>query len=187
MKTKDEILKIKASLLYILNKFPDGVDFIKLFKIMYFAQKEHLVKYGRGIIGDSFYALKHGPVPSFTYKAIQVSQGKIKESLDLNEIAEAIIVNDDKVFTTVMADQDELSISDMKCIDNEINKYRALNSYDLSNLSHDEAWNEAYTRAQYDPEKNKMTLIDIAKAGNANADIINKIRESEQIKRVFAY
>ena len=128
---------------------------------MYFAQKEHLIKYGRGIVDDSFYALKHGPVPSFTYKAIQVNQGKVKATDDLNEIAMAIILSDDKVFAKIDADKDKLPVSDMKCMDNAIKKYKDLDSYTLSDISHDIAWKEAYRRSQDDPEKNKITLIDI--------------------------
>ena len=187
MKTKDEIDKIKASVLYILAQFPDGIDFIKLFKIMYFAEKEHLINYGRSITRDSFHALKHGPVPSFTYKAIQVKQGKMKETSDLNEIAAAIIISEDKIYAKLNADRDELSISDVRCLDNAINECRNPDSYALSDLSHsDAAWKEAYSRSQDDPEKNKITLIDMARSGNAPKDIINKIRESEQIKMAFA-
>jgi hypothetical protein len=36
-------------------------------KVLYFADKEHLEKYGRFICGDSCYAMKHGPVPSQIY------------------------------------------------------------------------------------------------------------------------
>jgi uncharacterized phage-associated protein len=186
MKTIDEIEKIKATILHILAHFPDGVDFIKLFKIMYFAQQEHLVKYGRAIIGDSFYALKHGPVPSFTYKAIQANQGKVKVTDDLNEIAMVIFLSDNKISTKIDADKDELSVSDLKCLNNAIEKCKDIDSYALSDISHDIAWEEAYTRSLDDPEKNKMTLIDIANAGNAPVDVINKIRESEQIKMAFS-
>jgi len=186
MKTKDEIDKIKATILHILAHFPDGVDFIKLFKIMYFAQKEHLVKYGRAIIGDSFYALKHGPVPSFTYKAIQVNQGKIKATDDLNEIAMVISLSNNKISAKIDADKDELSVSDIKCLDHAIEKCKDIDSYSLSDISHDIAWKEAYTRSLDDPEKDKMTLIDIATAGNASVDMINKIRESERIKMAFS-
>ena len=54
MKTKEQILKIKAVVLYILKQLPQGVDYIHLFKIMYFAQQEHLVKYigGRYLCGS---------------------------------------------------------------------------------------------------------------------------------------
>ena len=33
MKTIDQILKIKAVVLYILKAFPEGVDYIHLFKV----------------------------------------------------------------------------------------------------------------------------------------------------------
>ena len=72
MKTRNEILKMRAVVLYVLQTFQEGVDYIKLFKILYFAQKEHLVKYGRGVIDDTFHALQYGPVPSFIYKSFQM-------------------------------------------------------------------------------------------------------------------
>lgn len=67
MKTPNQIEKIKAVILYIMQNFPAGVDYIKLFKILYFAQRDHLAKYGKVIVDDSFRALKHGPVPTYTY------------------------------------------------------------------------------------------------------------------------
>ncbi|GHT47367.1 hypothetical protein AGMMS49965_25390 [Bacteroidia bacterium] len=186
MKTRDEILKIKATLLYILAKFPEGLDFIKLFKIMYFAQQEHLVKYARGVVDDSFYALRHGPVPSFTYKAIQIGQGKIeKTSSDMDVIIAAIVINNDKLSANAVADMEYLSISDVKCLDSAVSRCKDVDSYALSDLSHDKAWKKAIKRAQDDPEKNRMTLIDIAKAGKANRDVIATIREHEIIMRAF--
>jgi uncharacterized phage-associated protein len=37
---------------------------LKAAKLLYFADKEHLIRYGRPIIGDVYYALKLGPLPS---------------------------------------------------------------------------------------------------------------------------
>ena len=51
MKTIDQILKIKAVVLYILKAFPEGVDYIHLFKVMYFAQQNKLKEYGFCQIG----------------------------------------------------------------------------------------------------------------------------------------
>ena len=76
MKNSTQIAKIKAVLLYVMQSFPEGVDYIKLIKILYFAQQEHLVKYGKVIVDESFRAVKHGPVPTFTYKALQIAEGK---------------------------------------------------------------------------------------------------------------
>ena len=46
MKTKDQISKIKAVVAYILKKVPQGLDYIHLFKIMYFVQQEYLIVWG---------------------------------------------------------------------------------------------------------------------------------------------
>jgi len=37
---------------------------LKAAKLLYFADKEHLLRYGRPIIGDTYYALNLGPLPS---------------------------------------------------------------------------------------------------------------------------
>ena len=39
-------------MLYILKAFPEGVDYIHLFKVMYFAQQNQLKEYGLPIIYD---------------------------------------------------------------------------------------------------------------------------------------
>lgn len=184
MKSQDEILKMRAAVLYVLQAFKDGVDYIKLFKILYFAQKEHLVKYGRGVIGDTFHALKYGPVPSFIYKSLQMSEGRLDKEPDFDAFcADIQVTGDSIVFSKETPDMDELSVSDVKCLDKSIKKYKDMDSYRLSGRSHDAAWKEAYTRAQDDPEKDRMTLIDIAKAGHAKPGVIEYIKENIQIDK----
>ena len=68
MKEIEEINKIKAVVEYILQQMDEAVDYIHLFKVMYFAQEEHLAIYGAPMMYDTFVARKHGPVPSLTYK-----------------------------------------------------------------------------------------------------------------------
>lgn len=130
MKTPQQIAKIKAVLLYIMQNFRDGVDYIKLFKILYFAQQDHLVRYGKVIVDDSFRALKHGPVPTYTYKALQIAEGKPLEG-DFDEFLSNISVKDKKVYTTALPDMDYISGANMKCLDAAIAKYRDTDPYDL--------------------------------------------------------
>lgn len=184
MKTKYQYLKIKATLLYILKSFPDGVDYIKLFKILYFAQQDHLVRYGNAIVEDSFKAIKHGPVPTYTYKALQVAEGKALDG-DFSEFLTGFRVEKSIVFSEIEPDMDELSTSNIKCIDSSIHKCKDIPSYDLSGLSHDKAWKEAFSRAQEDPEKDFMSIIDIAKAGKAKKEMIEYIREQQVLKKAF--
>ena len=108
MKTIIQIAKIKAVLLYIMQSFPKGVDYIKLFKILYFAQQDHLVKYGKVLVEDSFRALKHGPVPTYTYKALQIAEGKPLEG-NFDDFLTGIEVRDKKVYTSAKPDMDYIS------------------------------------------------------------------------------
>ena len=70
--TIDEMLKLKAVVLYVINKC-DEIDYFHLFKILYFADRAHYAKYGRRIIQDTFCALPKGPVPSVLFDAIKVA------------------------------------------------------------------------------------------------------------------
>lgn len=185
MKTAQEILKIKAALLYILKSFPDGVDFIKLFKILYFAQRNHLAKYGRGIVNDTFYALKYGPVPSFSYKAMQVVDGRIEDE-SFSEFTTGFDVNKGIVRGTDNPDLDELSVSDISYLDKSIRDHKDIDPYDLSELSHDEAWMKAKERIQDDPEKDIISIIDIARSGKANDGMIEYIRDKHFVQRFVA-
>ena len=82
MKTFIQITKIKTVLLYIMQSFPKGVECEKLFKILYFAQQDYLVKYGKVLIEDSYMALKYGPVPTYIYRVLQaVKKSQQKKAL----------------------------------------------------------------------------------------------------------
>ena len=45
----------------------------KLAKLVYFADKEHMLDYGRPITGDRYMAMEYGPVPSFIYDLVKDS------------------------------------------------------------------------------------------------------------------
>ena len=185
MKTVIQIKKIKAVLLYIMQSFPQGVDYIKLFMLLYFAQHDHLVKYGKVLGEDSFRALRHGPVPPYTYKALQIAEGKPLEG-DFDEFLSGMEVRDKKVYTSVKPDMDYISGADKRCLDAAIAKYKDTDPYDLSDLSHDSAWEEAMTRIQDDPQKNFITIIDIARAGKATKEMVDYIREKQIVKNALS-
>jgi len=189
MSKADDILKIKATLLYIANKFDKGVDYIKLFKLLYLAQKEHLRLYGRPIVNDDFYALKAGPAPSIMYNMCKLSEGTDnyvpdEDKQDLKDVLESIKVTSKKsnhgiikfVHALETSDLDELSTSDIECIDLIYRKYGTFTSSRLSDISHDSAW-----KKNWDPEtesSSKMRLIDIAEAGDVDHNMLQYINEN---------
>ena len=185
MKTPEQIEKIKAVILYIMQSFSDGVDYIKLFKILYFAQRDHLARYGKVIVDDSFRALKHGPVPTYTYKGLQIAEGKPLAG-DFENFLKNFEVREKKVYAMSTPNMDYISGADKRSLDESIEKYKDIDPYDLSDLSHDSAWQEAIQRMQDDPQKNFITIIDMARAGNASKEMVDYIREKQILKNALA-
>lgn len=183
MKTIDQILKIRATVLYVLNAFPDGVDYIKLFKILYFAQRQHLVEYGRTIFDDTFQARQFGPVSGFIRKGLKLKELSKSLSPDFELFGNGIniVINPEhqRIKSTQQADMDELSISEIKCLDRYITEFKDMKSSDISEISHeDSAWIKAYERSKKDPQMRSMTILEIAEAGGANQNTLAYIKEN---------
>lgn len=190
MKTTDQILKIRATVLYILNAFPKGIDYIKLFKILYFAQREHLVTYGRTIIDDTFQARQFGPVSSFARKALKLIECSQDLTDDFKLFGEGIDIDIHSKYqlirSTVQPDMDELSISETKCLDKFIEKFKGMKSEDISALSHeDSAWKCAYERWKKDPQQWNMSILEIAEAGGANPNTLAYIKENLELDQAY--
>lgn len=185
MKTIYQINKIKAVVLYILQHFKDGVDYIKLFKIMYFAQREYLANYGLTIVKDTFKARQLGPVPSLTYKIVKMAENEEKTT-DLDDFISSIHVDENqKVYTDKAPDMDYLAEAEKEEIDKTIAKYKDLDSLKLSELSHDSAYDAVCKRMKDDPQQDVLTLIDIARAGGASDAMIDYIREGQIIREAL--
>ncbi len=189
MKSKESINEIKATVIYILKSFPEGIDWVKLFKLMYFAQQKHLVLYGRGIVNEKFHAHERGPVPGYTFEAIYSIDSSKKELFA--EFLEGInVVKVGKgcrtITTNLEPDMDEFSGSDIEVIDEIIELYKDKSPEELSDLSHkDSAWIKAFGIKKEDPQRDFMSDIDIAKAGDASDELIEYIKELNLVKNAL--
>lgn len=189
MKSQEQINKIQAVVLYILQYFQDGVDYIKLFKIMYFAQREYLSTYGLTLMEDTFKARQFGPVPALTYKVIKIAEDKddVRNiNIDLQDFVSSIRVRDNqKVSATVKPDMDYIADMEKEELDNTIAKYKDMDSKALSELSHDKAYQQVCNRMKDDPQQDILTLIDIARAGGASEDMVDYIRQTQLIREAL--
>lgn len=174
--------KIVEVVLYILNK-TGGIDFYHLFKILYFAERDHLAKWGDKIISDDFYALKYGPVPTRLYDAVKhqnTSDSKLSDRLW--QVAE--FAGDDApnvLLPKRKADTDYISLSEISALDNSINKYSTKLFEELKRISHDEVWEKAFKDGH-----NIISPLDMAKASGATDATINYIKEQISIDKALS-
>ncbi|SDD50025.1 Uncharacterized phage-associated protein [Dyadobacter soli] len=152
-------------LLYILRKLGGRSDIHKLFKILYFAEQKHLVRYGAAISQDHYHAMKNGPVPSIAYDIYKsVKEGEVKYA--------SYFLPMDRFSIEGIADPDHdfLSESEMKCIDESIQENKNLSFNALTDKSHDEAWNDT-------PRDKEISPIAIARAGGADSHMVKYIED----------
>ena len=138
--------KAVNTVLYIVQKL-ESPSFHTLFKIIYFADKYHLEEYGRLIFGDEYIAMKHGPVPSNVYdilKAISPYHQTYRHEYIAKEFGDALLVKDNHFINALKdCDLEVFSPSDTKCLDKAINEYGSMSFDELTEISHDRAWEEA--------------------------------------------
>ena len=119
-------------ILYIAEQCPDKYH---LLKILYFADKDHLAKYGRFICGDAYIAMGLGPVPSGTYDLVK--QGGLVSYLRTAEHRSVpFTVSPRTVIPLRQPDLEWLSKSDIECLDIAIAKYKDLPVTKLKYISH---------------------------------------------------
>ncbi len=123
-------------LLYIVKTVPDTY---RALKVLYLADKKHLAEYGRLICGDSYVAMKLGPVPSGAYDIVKHVRGDGFCWTDV-PITEAFTVQNYDIVPLREPALELLSESDIECLDAAIEEFGHLSFGELKDLSHDTAW-----------------------------------------------
>lgn len=152
-------------LLYILKKLGGRSDIHKLFKILYFAEQKHLVRYGATISQDHYHAMKNGPVPSIAYDIYKsVKDGGVTYAPYFSAVERFSIAGIGE------PDLDFLSESEMKCIDESVQENKSLSFNDLTDKSHDGAWKQTGRDKEISP-------VAIARAGGADNHMVKYIED----------
>jgi hypothetical protein len=174
--------KLVEVVLCILNK-TSGVDIYPLFKIMYFAEREHLATYGRSITADEYHALPYGPVPTHLYNAVKA---KGKGAHDLARLLwKAVDVAGDDAPNVLLpkraVDACYISASDEGALNKSVDENARQLFGDLKNLSHDEAYEIA-------SKKRRKVILppDMAKAAGATSATVEYIQEQQELDRWLA-
>lgn len=132
------------SLLYILKMLGGTSDMHRLCKILYFADQRHLSEYGRSITGDTYIAMQFGPVPSYVDDILKALRGDsfFSSVPEINQLRNCLVFDNRFIVRGLKApDMDELSVSDVQCLDYAIGICRDKSFAELTAFSHGLAWN----------------------------------------------
>lgn len=151
--------KAVNSLLFVVSQL-DKADTHKTYKILYFADQKHLIKYGRPIFGDTYVKMQYGPVPSFVKNVVD------EEIFGLEEV----VAKYHKYYIKPLkeANLDYLSESDIECLVESIDENKNLVFGSLTDKSHDYAYNKANWAIDY---------LDMAKAIGADEKTLMYINQ----------
>jgi uncharacterized phage-associated protein len=151
--------KVVHSLVYIAQKLGGVVDTYKALKIVFFADKRHLERYGRLIFGDTYIAMDHGPVPSGAYDVVKYVRGTAVWCKPHPLAKKALQAKGMNIIPLIEADLDVFSDSDLMCLDEAIEECRHLAFKELRKKSHeDPAFKKSNTNSEITIEAIAGTL-----------------------------
>lgn len=145
--------KMVQALAFFASRGVKNLDTMKSAKLLYFADKEHLLKYGRPIIGDEYHCMKDGPIPTEGLTQIQdalATEPKGKHDPRFDEYFRVEDARDYRQFVLAKdPDLDVFSDSDLEVLTEVASKYGDKTAWELRKIAHeDEAVKIADKRRQ---------------------------------------
>ena len=130
------------AILYILKKMGGTCDIHKCHKILYFADNEHLSKYGRSITGDAYVRMDFGPVPTCIYDLFKAVRGDSYFASQMDNVRKSCFhfVNNKDIAAVAEPDMSYLSESDVEILDKYIAQLKKKDFNEVSDASHGYAW-----------------------------------------------
>jgi len=130
---------IIESVYFLLEKL-GSTDKLKLVKLMFLADKYHLIKYGRTITNDDYWAMEHGPVGS-NIKDVLEYDNDLALSKDELEYAKKYFVKDGKNKFKINPKTKSnilrfLSETDIEALNVIVNNFGKMTTWSLRNFTH---------------------------------------------------
>lgn len=135
----DSIYKKGTQAINYLARKKDGkINKMKAIKLVYFADRYHVRKYGRPIVGDVYWAMKYGPVAS---NALRLANLELEGSL-LKYVSEFIghPKGDTKlqeIISKKEVDLDIFSQTELEAIENIYKEFGDRDQFELAQITHD--------------------------------------------------
>ncbi len=135
--TLETTYKKATQALNLLARKKDGkINKMKAIKLIFLADRLHLRKYGRPIIGDMYWAMKLGPVGSLTKNVAELSS----ISADVLAYAKKYIKpTDEQKQTFISLKPEDLSVfskTDLECLEAVYETFSDKDQFELADITH---------------------------------------------------
>lgn len=168
--------KATQALNYFAAKAGGGINKMKALKLVYFADKYHLRKYGRLVTNDTYFAMGYGPVPSGVKDLAEGSDflgnGEkeyaskyLNRQMDSRDLCSARPV-----------DEEALSESDVEALAFAWDKFGHLDQFQLAELTHEYPEWSKHRAALALASRIQMSLTDFLDEPAANVDKCFELR-----------
>lgn len=163
--------KAIEALLYVARRAPIP-DRLRVCKILYFADRYHLEKYLRFIYGETYVAMRQGPVPSIAFDMMRTTA---------TEEPRDIFVDDLLVIGRREPNMEVFSESDIEALDWAIHKYGRMPLSALRRAAHDDAVWKSITNdghafdSTFAPQSIPMPVPDIAEDSQDGELLLNHL------------
>ena len=134
--------KALAALSFIATQ-QSGLSPLFVSKVLFFADKWHINRYGRPIIGDSYIAMPRGPVPSTVKNYIDEKWNWVGKPVNFDKFVTVAVSGGLRRLLPgeEAADMELLSESDRECLSEAIEFCRGKSADELSRITHfEKAW-----------------------------------------------
>jgi len=109
---------------------------MKALKLVFFADRYHLRKYGRLVSSDNYVAMEYGPVGSTTRDVLQENEITLGKGF-LDYVGQYIQTQEYEFSCSKDVDDDELSKSDVEALDFALKTFGHFSQYELADITHD--------------------------------------------------
>ena len=168
--------KALNAILYIASNLKRR-DFHKIFKVLYFADRNHISEFGRPISGDSYIAMDDGPVPSNIYDIFKSVRGDsyFKDDGTFSRIFKVVDWN---LITPLQEPNLKvLSKTDLDHLNKSLEIYGDMSWDEVREKSHDYAWRNTVKNSQ-------ISFDNIVLESGDDVDYLDYLKEQSQLTQL---
>ncbi|MFH1370504.1 MAG: Panacea domain-containing protein [Planctomycetota bacterium] len=120
--------KAIQAILWLLGRNNGTMDKLKLVKLFFLADREHLARYGRPIVGGNYYTMDFGPVSSELYDLVKEKDTGLPFTTEKTDY---------QIRANGVPDQRRLSKSDLDILDEIYSHYGHMDKFILVDMTHE--------------------------------------------------